>query len=362
MEELMKTKDLTKFLSLLDLDAYVDACKSKGYDDMDFLRLLNTKEIDEMCNHIGLKEGGTFRQKLHKALSLGRPEPETKLTPNQAQQLLSDILKSALPPAMMSPTMPTQLKRPAPPAEDPAAKKAKLSGRSLVVHESPEALSANLAEAIARASSDAINKTGRFTIAFSGGSLPSIISPGLMMMSNKIDFSKWHLFFTDERCVPLTSDESNYNSLKGTLLDHVPIENVYVMQPEVDPPIAAAVYEAEMKKIFVDNMPTFDLLLLGMGPDGHTCSLFPGHKLLSEDKLWAVPVLDSPKPPQKRITLTLPVLNSANQVLFVCTGASKTEALVDVFSGKSVLPAAMVKGVNGAIFHVDKAAAGALTI
>jgi 6-phosphogluconolactonase len=102
-----------------------------------------------------------------------------------------------------------------------------------------------------------------------------------------------------------------------------------------------------------------DLTLLGMGEDGHTCSLFPGHVLLkATGSAWIAPIIDSPKPPAERITLTLSAVNSSKRVCFVCTGAGKQEALKNIFGPSPTLPAGMVSSDSGAEFFVDEAAAG----
>ena len=108
-------------------------------------------------------------------------------------------------------------------------------------------------------------------------------------------------------------------------------------------------------------LPQFDLILLGMGEDGHTASLFPGHPLLKETERWVAPIFDSPKPPPQRITLTLPVLNNARQVAFITAGASKADILPQVFEPGSALPAHLVQPASGKLdWFVDEAAAAQL--
>ncbi|XP_054716725.1 6-phosphogluconolactonase-like [Uloborus diversus] len=132
----------------------------------------------------------------------------------------------------------------------------------------------------------------------------------------------------------------------------------------VSAPEAARDYALKLEKEFdvsPPSLPRFDLLLLGFGEDGHTCSLFPGHPLLKEEKLWVAGIQDSPKPPPCRVTLTLPVLNNAKNVVFVTLGEGKAEAIKDVLEGTSktpVLPAAMVSLTEGELrWIVDKEAA-----
>ena len=190
-------------------------------------------------------------------------------------------------------------------------------------------LSSSLANFILKAQSDAIAKRGSFIIALSGGSLPNNLRP--LASIEGIQWDKWQVFFADERIVPLDHDESNYAACAKAFLDHVPIkkEQIHTINTELflsttakdpiaDPKDAdesegeavdiADDYEKQLISTFAGansaRYPTFDLILLGMGPDGHTCSLFPNHELLSENDRWIAEVLDSPKPPKRRITFT----------------------------------------------------------
>jgi len=214
----------------------------------------------------------------------------------------------------------------------------------------------------------AIATTGRFTVAFSGGSLPKIVGPSLV--EKKVEnMDKWFVFFSDERCVKLSSDDSNYKSVHEFVLDplKIPEENVITIDPNEygDAEKAAKLYEESITGFFKNSSspPVFDLILLGMGPDGHTCSLFPKHKLLAETKATIAPIADSPKPPSNRITFTYPVLDAAKAVAFVCCGGGKSGALKTVIEGAKTpddqLPSGRIK--NKRVFwYVDKAAAAEL--
>ncbi len=218
------------------------------------------------------------------------------------------------------------------------------------------------AKYIAQLATEATAKRGRFTVAFSGGSLPKLVCPSLVALPLKeqIDWSSWHVFWADERCVPLEHSESNYRLTKEYLFDHVDLlpAQIYPIEPTLSPAQAAQTYQSNLQNLFQTELPTFDLILLGMGPDGHTASLFPQHALLNETNRWVAPITDSPKPPPERITLTLPVINHARQVVFVATGASKADILPQVLVGNPAYPAQHVHPDYGQLhWFVDEAAA-----
>lgn len=181
-------------------------------------------------------------------------------------------------------------------------------------------LQAGLASFILSSQNAALARGPRFTVALSGGSLPTNLAP--LASTPGIQWDKWHIFFADERIVPLTSPDSNYRACAEAFLSKVPIPaaqvhpiNTDFLNGREDEESAARAaqavaddYESQMVQVFATPdavlFPSFDLILLGMGPDGHTCSLFPGHKLLDEDELWVAPITDSPKPPASRVTIT----------------------------------------------------------
>ncbi|CAG7917807.1 unnamed protein product [Penicillium olsonii] len=194
------------------------------------------------------------------------------------------------------------------------------------------ALAESLRIYVLRAQNSALSRHESFRLAVSGGSLPAVLAKALLAPGNGSpedtpQFSKWHIFFADERAVPLDHEESNYRLLKDELVAKIPAE--------LGSPFAA---KDSVK------LPVFDLILLGCGPDGHTCSLFPGHDLLREKDAWVAPETNSPKPPPKRITLTLPVVTHAVNIAFVATGAGKKEILKQIFDLEegSSLPSALV--------------------
>ena len=167
--------------------------------------------------------------------------------------------------------------------------------------------------------------------------------------------------------MPLDDPDSNHNLAQSLLYSQVPIppENIHTIDTELlsDLEELSDAYEKELIREFAQKdsarFPVFDLILLGVGPDGHTASLFPGHELLSEEDRWVAYVEDSPKPPPRRITLTLPVINHASRVAFVASGAGKAEILSAILDHpEQGLPAARVRPVSPGqlVWFVDDAA------
>ncbi len=223
----------------------------------------------------------------------------------------------------------------------------------LHIHPTPQQAGNAAAKLVAQLSAQAVSERGQFTLAISGGSLPKLISPALAAepLKSHIDWSKWHLFFADERCVPLDHPDSNYRLAREHLFEHVsiPAQQIYPIDAALSPAAAATAYEDTLRQIFpveAGQFPQFDVILLGMGPDGHTASLFPNHPLLNEQDRWVAAIFNSPKPPPERITLTLPVLNNARQVAFIVAGAGKAELLPQVLGqidSTTPLPAQLVQ-------------------
>ncbi len=217
----------------------------------------------------------------------------------------------------------------------------------LHVHEDAEAAARAVAEELAAASEAAGE---RFAVALTGGSTPQASYRMLAAepLRSRVDWRRWHVFLGDERQVPLDDERSNWRNARVNLLDHVPVPHGH-LHPFTD----ADVYEGLLRAFFGER-PDFDLLLLGMGGDGHTASLFPGSISLREEERWAI------EPPDvvegmRRLTLTLPALNAARRTLFLVTGDAKAEALARVQAGGPDAPPAA--HVHGSDWHVDRAAA-----
>ena len=234
------------------------------------------------------------------------------------------------------------------------------------VFSTPADLVADLADRII-ASAARVQAAGQmFSLFLSGGSTPKALHELLAVepYKSRIDWRAIELYFGDERCVAPDSDLSNYKMAMDTLIRHVPIppENVYRMKGEIDPAQAAKEYGQMLKEKFQDEGP--DLLLLGMGDDGHTASLFPNTTALVEDKHRCVanhiPYDYIPAGTSWRITLTYPFLNRSREVFILCTGAAKAKRVAEVLeSDDDQFPIKGVQPTGGTLtWMLDAAAAG----
>ena len=225
-----------------------------------------------------------------------------------------------------------------------------------------------LAEAAARAfvakAAEAIEERGRFTVALAGGSTPKAAYALLARdHADGVDWNKVHIFFGDERSVPPEHEDSNYRMAKEALLDHVSVGSVHRMRGELPPEQAAKFYEEDLRGFFEDEaVPRLDLVMLGIGGDGHTASLFPGTPALDVVDRLAV---ENPveKLETVRITLTIPVINSARSVNFLVAGEDKAGALREILAGDGdshTYPAKLVRPEGGALWMMDGEAAESL--
>ena len=252
----------------------------------------------------------------------------------------------------------------------------------VIVSETPEALAERVAEDFSKLVSETLATQDRFSIALAGGLTPKQFYARLAKdpYKSSIPWEKIWFFWADERCVPKEHPDSNFRMAADALLQYVPIPPAHVvrMRGEEPPPQAAQEYEKFMRSFFRDSgfWPHFDLMLLGLGPDGHTASLIPGSPAvtnhvsehLEERRQPDGDTGDSPKPrwvvhnvvrtlQTVRLTLTYPVINNAKRIWFLVTGAKKAEAFAEVQKGPNpIWPASLVQPIDGELrWYVDKA-------
>lgn len=229
----------------------------------------------------------------------------------------------------------------------------------------PDELAREAADLFGWLGSQAIGMTGRFQVCLTGGSTPKQMYATLATppYTKQLDWGSAEFYFGDERAVPPDDPHSNYRMANETLFRPLTIasDRVFRMRGELDPDEAARQYEQVLRERFGPGWPRFALLLLGLGEDGHVASLFPGTPSLRESKRAVIATV-SPKPPHQRITLTIPVLNNSEVVLFLVSGSSKAQAvrrtLEHTGPADPEVPATFVRPVNGRlIWLLDRAAA-----
>jgi 6-phosphogluconolactonase len=234
------------------------------------------------------------------------------------------------------------------------------------------ALAQEAAKRVVAIAEEAVARCGRFTVALAGGSTPKYLYSLLTAepYCARLPWCHTHAFWGDERPVPPEHPDSNFGMARAALFSRVPIpaKQVHRMQAErADLDAAASEYESEIAKVFeirpTDEPPMFDLILLGLGPDGHTASLFPYTPALQETKRWVVSNY-IPKLKVNRLTLTPPILNRASTILFLVSGADKASVLQAVLEGPpdpERLPAQLIRPVAGRlVWLVDQTAASRL--
>ncbi len=224
----------------------------------------------------------------------------------------------------------------------------------------PDDLAEAAARAFAEKAREAIAERERFVVALAGGSTPKA-TYGILARdyADAVDWPNVHVFFGDERTVPPDHEDSNYRMAKEALLDHVPAVSVHPMRGELVPEEAAASYEEELSGFFEGGPVVLDLVMLGIGGDGHTASLFPETAALEVTNRLVVsnPVL---KLETTRLTLTAPVLSAARDVFFLVAGEDKAEALKEILEGDAdprAYPATLVQPPGGPTWMVDREAA-----
>jgi 6-phosphogluconolactonase len=235
---------------------------------------------------------------------------------------------------------------------------------NLRVYTDARALSEAAAQIFVEEARRRIGESGRFAAALAGGSTPKATYEILAREyggPEDLDWGRVHVFFGDERTVSPDHEDSNYRMARETLLVHVPVGSVHRMRGEMEPREAAAVYEKELEDFF-GGTPVLDLVLLGMGEDGHTASLFPRTSALDARDRWA-----TENPVEKldafRLTLTVPTINAARTVVFLVAGEGKAEALKEILESDADprdYPAKLVQPTTGPLWLVDEASAGLL--
>jgi 6-phosphogluconolactonase len=236
----------------------------------------------------------------------------------------------------------------------------------LHIYKDADDLSAHAAKWIADYISATLKKQDRFTIALSGGSTPQKLHMLLAASPYKeqVDWSKLHFFWGDERAVPFDDSRNNAKMAFDTLLDHVPVNklHIHIMRTDIEPVAAAEEYEKILQHYFNHSNTSFDLVLLGMGDDGHTLSLFPGMPVIHEENKMATAFFLKQQD-MYRITLTAPIVNRSATVAFLVAGAGKAKALKEVMDGDykpDVYPSQVIQPAGELYWFIDKAAAALL--
>lgn len=207
--------------------------------------------------------------------------------------------------------------------------------------ESIESLRHTVCDAIVQRANEVIAQRGRFSIVLAGGNTPRAVYR--LLRDVKMDWSKWHIYHGDERCLPSNHADRNSLMAEQAWLQYVtiPASQIHDIPAQLGPVAGAKSYAETLK-----NVDTFDMVILGLGEDGHTASLFPNHAV--DNSADAVPVFNSPKPPAERITISQNRLNNSREVIFLVTGAGKQEA-VDNWRKGVAIPATLIAPDNGVV-------------
>lgn len=236
------------------------------------------------------------------------------------------------------------------------------------IYDTPSELSQHLAQFFVEICLQSVNDRGRFTVSLTGGSSPKELYELLAAepFAGQIPWDKVFIFWGDERCVPDNDPQNNARMTTEALLDHVPVPagNVFRMQGSLPAGEAAEAYEEILHRFFAPGEPAFDLILLGMGDNAHTASLFPHTQVLTEKTAWVKGLyIDEVK--MDRITLTAPLINRSLNIAFIVFGAGKAQTLHDVLEGDYDIQAKPVQLISpdyGKLYwFIDKAAAGRLS-
>jgi len=255
-----------------------------------------------------------------------------------------------MPPLIMKPAMPVSLS----PSSLPQAgerdgvslREFHVNAKAVFIHEDLDGLSIAVARRISESAAQAIAARGVFHLVLAGGETPRRCYEKLRRLA--IDWAHVQIYFGDERCLPVGDARRNDTMVRDTLLKHIdiPQTNIHPIPSELGAHEGAASYAA-----MLEHVAALDMVLLGMGEDGHTASLFPDNPA-AESAAAAVPVFNAPKPPAERVSLGMGTLNAARQKIFLVAGAGKQKALEQISHG-ALLPAARV---SAAEWHLDRAA------
>ncbi len=234
---------------------------------------------------------------------------------------------------------------------------------NLIIKKNSDELSIDFAVWIADYIGEKLQQQSRFTIVLAGGNTPKKLYHLLATeeFKNKIDWSKLHFFWGDERYVPFADEKNNAKMVFDNLLNHIAIakENIHIIRTDIEPEFSSIEYEKLLHEYFPDNDKTFDLVLLGMGDNAHTLSLFPGYDVVQEKERWVQSFyLEEQK--MVRITLTAPVVNAAGCIVFLVSGSDKAAAVQHVLAGEhepDLYPSQIIQPFKGELYWwIDKAA------
>lgn len=237
----------------------------------------------------------------------------------------------------------------------------------LIICRDASHLAATAANEFVRLANESVGRAGKFSVALSGGSTPRVAF-SLLAASPLVEQVPWnsiHLFWSDERMVPPDDKDSNFRMANEAMISRVaiPAANVHRMRGELDPETAADEYAKELESFFGDGLPRFDLIMLGMGDDGHTASLFPGTEALSETTRSVLSNYVA-KLSTHRLTFSSATINNAANVIFLISGPAKVPALKEVIEGElntSLYPSQLIHPKDGTLeYLVDRAAAAGL--
>ena len=240
-----------------------------------------------------------------------------------------------------------------------------MAGTEIIIEQDPARLASKCAEIFCNTARESVAANGCFAAAVSGGSTPRAMHRLLSKdpFVSQVPWRNTQLFWVDERVVPFEDPESNFGTAKKDFVEKIAIPPAYLhpMPVSSPPEEGAELYQEELEEFFQgleNDNPAFDLILLGVGKDGHIASLFPGQVGLDEKKRWVIAVKGG-DPYANRLTMTYPILNHARQIVFLVSGKEKAEILRAVFEDRQLeLPAQRVKPVNGnLIWLIDRDAA-----